>query len=72
VARLREAQLEAVAEGVFVSPVEVLTTGPNDRTVDRWLQRTLSQVGEQLATVRDSEAQIAFSLSHNFSVTMSF
>jgi putative ATPase len=53
VARHREAQLEAVAEGVFVSPVEVLTTGPTDRTVDRWLQRTLSQVGEQLATVRD-------------------
>lgn len=49
VARLREAQLEAVAEGVFVSPVEVLT----DRTVDRWLQRTLSQVGEQLAGIRD-------------------
>jgi putative ATPase len=53
VARHREAQLEAVAEGVFVSPVEVLTTGPTDRTVDRWLQRTLSQVGEQLATTRD-------------------
>jgi putative ATPase len=28
---------------LFVSPVEVLTTGPTDRTVDRWLQRTLSQ-----------------------------
>jgi putative ATPase len=42
-----------VAEGVFVSPVEVLTTGPTDRTVDRWLQRTLSQVGEQLAGIRD-------------------
>jgi putative ATPase len=53
VARHREAQLEAVAEGVFVSPVEVLTTGPTDRTVDRWLQRTLSQVGEQLEVVRD-------------------
>ncbi len=56
VARLREAQLEAVAEGVFVSPVEVLTTGPTDRTVDRWLQRTLSQASEQLAGIRDSEA----------------
>jgi putative ATPase len=53
VARHREAQLEAVAEGVFVSPVEVLTTEPTDRTVDRWLQRTLSQVGEQLAGMRD-------------------
>jgi putative ATPase len=53
VARHREAQLEAVAEGVLVSPVEVLTTGPTDRTVDRWLQRTLSQVGEQLAGIRD-------------------
>jgi putative ATPase len=35
VTRHREAQLEAVAEGVFVSPVEVLTTGPTNRTVDR-------------------------------------
>ncbi|MEP0778326.1 AAA family ATPase [Microcoleus sp. ZQ-A2] len=56
VARHREAQLEAVAEGVFVSPVEVLTTGPTDRTVDRWLQRTLSQVGKQLEVVRCCEA----------------
>ncbi len=53
VQRRREAQLEAVAEGVFVAPVEVLTTAPTDRTVDRWLQRTLGQVGEQLEVVRD-------------------
>ncbi|MEQ9238034.1 AAA family ATPase [Coleofasciculus sp. E2-BRE-01] len=53
VQRRREAQLEAVAEGVFVSPIEVLTTGPTHRTIDRWLQRTLSQGGEQLEKIRD-------------------
>ncbi len=51
VARRREAQLEALLEGV--APDEVLTYGPTDRSYDRWLQRTLSQVGEQLAAVRD-------------------
>ncbi len=53
VARRREAQLAALVEGVGVAPVEVLTYGPTDRTYDRWLQRTLGQVGEQLAAVRD-------------------
>ncbi len=51
VARRREAQLEALLEGV--APDEVLTYGPTDRSYDRWLQRTLSQVGDQLAAVRD-------------------
>ena len=53
VARRREAQLEALVEGVGVAPAEVLTYGPTDRAYDRWLQRTLGQVGEQLAAVRD-------------------
>lgn len=53
VARRREAQLEALVEGVGVAPAEVLTTGPTDRAYDRWLQRTLGIVGEQLAAVRD-------------------
>ena len=39
--------------GVFISPVEVLTTGLTKRTVDSWLQRTLGQVGKQLEAVRD-------------------
>lgn len=53
VARRREAQLAAVVEGVGVAPAEVLTYAATDRTYDRWLQRTLGQVGEQLAGVRD-------------------
>jgi len=31
----------------------VLTYSPTDRTYERWLQRTLGQVGEQLAAVRE-------------------
>jgi putative ATPase len=53
VARRREAQLAALVEGVGVAPPEVLTNGPTDRNYDRWLQRTLGQVSEQLAAVRD-------------------
>ncbi len=53
VARRREAQLEALVEGVGVAPAEVLTTEPTDRAYERWLQRTLGIVGEQLAAVRD-------------------
>ena len=51
VARRREAQLEALVEGVGVAPAEVLSYGPTDRSSDRWLQRTLSQAGEQLAAL---------------------
>ncbi|MBW4492224.1 MAG: AAA family ATPase [Oscillatoria princeps RMCB-10] len=53
VARRREAQLAALVEGAGVAPAEVLTHSPAVPTIDRWLQRTLSQVGEQLATVRE-------------------
>jgi len=53
VARRREAQLAAAVEGVGVAPTEVLTYGMTDRSTERWLQRTLSQVGQQLGMVRD-------------------
>ncbi|MBF2005721.1 MAG: AAA family ATPase [Chlorogloeopsis fritschii C42_A2020_084] len=53
VARRREAQLSAMVEGIGVAPVEILTYGSSDRSSERWLQRTLSQVGEQLGAVRD-------------------
>jgi putative ATPase len=53
VARHREAQLAASVEGVGVVPIEVLTNGPTDRDYERWLQRTLGQVSEQLAAVRE-------------------
>jgi putative ATPase len=51
VVRQREAQLAAMVDG-FALP-EVLTFSPVDSAQDRWLQRTLSQAGEKLATVRD-------------------
>jgi putative ATPase len=51
VARQREAQLSAMVEGMALP--EVLTFSPTDSATDRWLQRTLSQVGARLAAVRD-------------------
>ena len=53
VARQREAQLSALGEGEGITPPEVLTTGPALPTSERWLQRTLGQVGQQLGAVRD-------------------
>ncbi|MBE9228614.1 AAA family ATPase [Phormidium sp. LEGE 05292] len=53
VARRREAQLAASLEGMGIAPAEVLTYGTTDKATERWLQRTLSQVGEQLAKVRE-------------------
>ena len=49
----REAQLAAMLEGNATGPPEVLTYAPGDRTTDRWLQRTLSRVGEHLARERE-------------------
>ncbi|WP_414516563.1 AAA family ATPase [Nostoc sp. PCC 9305] len=53
VARRREAQLAAIVEGIGVAPIEIMTYGTVDRADERWLQRTLSQVSTQLASVRD-------------------
>lgn len=53
VASRREARLAALVEGIGVAPLEILTYGSVDQTTELWLQRTLSQVGTQLATVRD-------------------
>lgn len=53
VLRHREAQLAALVEGNAIAPLEILTYATTDRASERWLQRTLSQVGTQLATVRD-------------------
>jgi len=48
VARRREAQMEALVDGVGVAPAEVLTTGPTGRAYDRWLQRTELSVSNSL------------------------
>ncbi len=53
VARRREAQLAAQIEGIGASSIEMLTYGETDPQVDRWLQRTVSQVGKQLGGIRD-------------------
>jgi putative ATPase len=55
VSRQREAQLAAFVEGIS----EGIAFSPSDKTVDRWLQRTLSQVGENLAQLRDRIFSIA-------------
>ncbi len=52
VAQRREAQLAAMVDGGGALP-EALTYSPDDPARDRWLQRTLSQSGEQLGNVRD-------------------
>jgi putative ATPase len=52
VARHREAQLAAQIEGIGVNSIEMLTYG-EDKQVERWLQRTVSQVGQKLERVRD-------------------
>jgi putative ATPase len=53
VARQREAQLAALLERSSPEGLEILTVSPEQPAVDRWLQRTLSQQGQQLAQVRD-------------------
>lgn len=52
VAQRREAQLAAL-EQVDLPWGEALTAGPPDRQRDRWLQRSLSQAGVDLAARRD-------------------
>jgi len=54
VARRREAQLAAMlaAEQGSVDN-EMLTFSPEDNAKERWLQRTISQAGEQLGILRD-------------------
>ncbi len=52
VTRRREAQLAAQIEGIYTSSLEMLTYGETDPQVERWLQRTVSQVGKQLAEIR--------------------
>ncbi|MFO7541046.1 MAG: AAA family ATPase [Chloroflexota bacterium] len=52
VARKREAQLAAMVESDQTAPPEILTTSPTDRARDRWLQRTISQAGQNLGQMR--------------------
>jgi len=57
--RRREAQLAALAEGPLPSQAEILTSGPIPAAAERWLQRAVSQAGQQLAAVRDRVLALA-------------
>ncbi|PSB17169.1 AAA family ATPase, partial [filamentous cyanobacterium CCP2] len=65
VARHREAQLAAMVEGTGVALPEILTFSPANSVTDRWLQRTLSQTGERLATIRDRVFTLANPQRHH-------
>ena len=53
VARRREAQLAAQIEGMGATSIEMLTYSETGQQVERWLQRTISQVGQKLGEVRE-------------------
>jgi len=52
VTRRREAQLAAMLDQTGAPP-EILTFSPQDTARDRWLQRTISNAGEELAALRE-------------------
>ncbi len=56
VARRREAQLAAMLEEGAGAPPEILTFSGQqvDRDAERWLQRTISDLGRQLGDLRDA------------------
>ncbi len=63
VTRQREAQLAALVE--IADTPEGLTTSPTNSSLDRWLQRTLSQAGETLGQVRDRVFELAALQRHH-------
>lgn len=63
VARRREAQLAAWVEGD--SAADTFTYAEGDRPSERWLQRTLSQSGEQLAALRERVFKLALPQRHH-------
>ncbi len=63
VAQRREAQLAGLLESVAMP--EMLTFSSVDTAQERWLQRTLSQSGEQLAKVRDRLFDLAQPQRHH-------
>ncbi|MCB9780245.1 MAG: AAA family ATPase [Alphaproteobacteria bacterium] len=70
VARQREAQLAAMLEADQSDPFarsrgEQLTTGPQDKRLERWLQRTASQAGERLAQLREAVIEAADLARHH-------
>ncbi|MEL6319779.1 MAG: AAA family ATPase [Cyanobacteria bacterium J06626_14] len=70
VLRRREAQLAALVEGIGTALPEILTFSPNDRQTERWLQRTLSQVGDNLGMMRDRLFEQAHLQRHHIVVDL--
>jgi len=64
VARRREAQLAAMLEREQ-SPLPLLAAAPEAPAADRWLQRTLGNLGDQLAAVRQRIMAAAGIQRHN-------
>ncbi|MEB3830988.1 AAA family ATPase [Phormidium sp. CCY1219] len=65
VKRRREAQLAAFASGAGEVPAEILTYSPSDRSADRWLQRTLGQMGDAMERLRDRLFELAQPQRHH-------
>lgn len=65
VAQRREAQLAALVEGIGIALPEVLTFSPSNSAQERWLQRTLSQLGDRLGEVRDRVFALANPQRHH-------
>lgn len=64
VTRHREAQLAAMVEGETGVP-EILTTSPQNRARDIWLQRTIADSGRHLGDLRDRLFEIAHIQRHH-------
>jgi putative ATPase len=64
VARRREAQLAAMVEGDDALP-EVLTSGPEDRARDAWLQRAIASSGRSLGRQRERLFEMASIRRHH-------
>jgi len=66
VERRREAQVAAMLEEEgSAAHLDVLSTSPDDPAVQRWLQRVISNSGEQLGTLRDRLLDAAGIARHN-------
>jgi len=59
--RRRDAQIAAMVErdSHGLAPEQILTASPNDPELDRWLQRTMGDVGAQLGGLRDRVIEAA-------------
>jgi putative ATPase len=70
VARRREAQLAAMVEGETSLP-EVLTTSPDDRARDAWLQRAIASSGRALGRQRERLFELAEVRRHHLVLDLS-